>query len=99
MAPEGHERRELAGQLATVRGATVVEVAPFNRLLVPLMWAQRRMIRPGDAVATTEQNLRTPPLLVNRSLQAALRGEQALAALLDPTPLPGASLWFAVRRQ
>ncbi|RYE93032.1 MAG: methyltransferase type 11, partial [Myxococcales bacterium] len=53
----GHQRRyeraELTRQLATVRGATVVEVAPFNRLLVPLMWAQRRMLRPGDAVATT----------------------------------------------
>lgn len=98
----GHQRRyeraELAGVLGMVRGASVVEVAPFNRLLVPLMWAQRRMIRPGDAVATTEQNLRTPPAPVNLGLQAALRGEQALSSLLDPTPLPGASLWFALRR-
>ena len=98
----GHQRRyergELRALLATIAGAHVIEVAPFNRLLVPLLWVQRQLVTRRDAVSTTQQNLQTPPAPLNLALQAALRGEQALSPLLDPTPLRGASLWFALRR-
>ncbi len=95
-----YERAGLRDVLRSVPGATVLEAVPFNRLLVPLLWAQRRLVtNKGDAVATSEQNLRPPPAPVNLALDMALRGEQALSPWLDPTPLPGASLWFALRKR
>ena len=79
--------------------AELVEVVPFNRSLVPALWLQRRVVVTGDEASTAENNLRVPPGPVNLALYGLLRAEHRLAPLLDPTPLPGASLWFALRKR
>lgn len=79
--------------------AELVEVAPFNRALVPALWVQRRVVVTGDEASTSENNLRVPPRPLNLALYGILRAEHRLAALLDPTPLPGSSLWFALRKK
>jgi SAM-dependent methyltransferase len=79
--------------------ADLVEVAPFNRVLVPALWVQRRAVVTGDEAGTSENNLRVPPRPLNLALYGLLRAEHRLAPLLDPTPLPGASLWFALRKR
>jgi 2-polyprenyl-3-methyl-5-hydroxy-6-metoxy-1,4-benzoquinol methylase len=78
--------------------AEVAEVVPFNRSLVPALWLQRRVVVTGDEASTSENNLRVPPGPVNLALYGLLRAEHRLAPLLDATPLPGASLWFALRK-
>jgi 2-polyprenyl-3-methyl-5-hydroxy-6-metoxy-1,4-benzoquinol methylase len=93
-----YDRASLSALLARVAGASVVELCPFNRLLVPMMWLQRRMVVRHDAPSTTEENLRVPPAAVNQALLAGLRAEAGLSGVLDRCPLPGASLWFALRR-
>jgi hypothetical protein len=94
-----YERGGLTALLAEIPGGRLLEVVPFNRLLVPMLWVQRRLVvKEGDAAATSERNLAIPPGPINRALEAALRGEEALAPWLSRTSLPGASLWFALRR-
>lgn len=93
-----YDRAGLRSLLDRVPGASVVEVCDFNRLLVPMLWLQRRMVVKHDAATTSEENLKVPPAPVNASLLAGLKLEMALAPLLDPLPWPGASLWFALRR-
>lgn len=78
--------------------AQVLEIAPFNRLLVPLMLVQRRLVAGRDMGATSEQNLAVPPAPVNLALLAALRFERRLEPALARAHVPGASLWFALRR-
>ena len=103
----GHKRRyareSLEALLAEMRGVTVVEIAPFFRSLVPLVWMQRRMVGqsrgvdPSAHAAAAAQNLRVPPAPVNAALFAMVTAEHALAPLLRGIPIPGASLWFSVR--
>jgi SAM-dependent methyltransferase len=97
----GHKTRysesSLRGTLAGVRHARDIEISSFFRSLVPLMWAQRRLIaRRGDARESI-QNLTVPPRPVNRALLALLSLERHGGRLLRP--LPGASLWFSLRAQ
>lgn len=94
-----YERGELRELLARLPGARLLEVTPFNRLLTPALWLQRRLVvKEGDAATTSERNLTVPPAPLNEALLTALRTEEALAPWLDRTPLPGPSLWFALAR-
>lgn len=96
-AASGHKLRygrdTLRATLEQVRGAQVLSIAPFNRALVPLLWLHRRKV--GDDKVG---NLTVPWAPVNAAMRALLGLENALAPALDRTPLPGASLWFALRR-
>jgi SAM-dependent methyltransferase len=99
----GHKLRYSAAHLrALLEGlsqATVIEITPFNRVLVPLLWAQRRWVgRRGDE-ASAVRNLGVPFAPVNRMLYALVMLEHRLAPILDKTPLGGASIWFALRRE
>jgi len=94
-----YSERTLREVLSGLDGATVVEISSFFRSLVPMMWAQRRMIgRRGDAKASV-QNLSVPPWPLNAALFALVSLEHALAPLLDRRAIAGASLWFALKRQ
>ena len=86
------ERAQLQEVLRALPGAGGMEVAPFNRVLVPLLWAQRRAN--ADAL---ERGLKVPAAPLNALLGAVLRTEERMGPLLDPLRVPGASLWFAVR--
>jgi 2-polyprenyl-3-methyl-5-hydroxy-6-metoxy-1,4-benzoquinol methylase len=92
-----YSRHDLRALLARAPAETL-EVVPFNRSLVPALWLQRRVVVTGDEASTSEQNLRVPPAPLNLALYGLLRAEHRLAPVLDPTPLPGASLWFALRK-
>jgi SAM-dependent methyltransferase len=104
----GHKTRYsaegLAATLAGLEGATVLEIAPFFRSLVPLVWMQRRFLSKSstadrrDHAAASVQNLRVPPLPINAGLLALVTAEHALASRLGRIRIPGASLWFSVRR-
>ena len=101
-AHSGHKTRyrraSLRALLEGVAGARVVEVAPFNRALVPLMLAQRKVVgRRGDAESAAA-NLAVPPRALNLALGALVLAEHRARALLDRTPIEGSSLWFALRR-
>ena len=80
-----------------VPGARVREVRHFNRALVPLMWLQRRRMK-GEQAAVSEDNLEVPRTPLNEALYYLVRAEHRAAPLLDRTPIPGASLWFALDR-
>ena len=107
-AHSGHKTRysarTLAATLSAVHGARVREIAPFFRLLVPLLWAQRRFIDksgradPREHSAAAVSNMRVPPFPINASLLAMTTAEHALAQLVGEVPVPGASLWFALER-
>jgi SAM-dependent methyltransferase len=96
-----YSARTLETTLAGLRGARVLEIAPFFRLLVPLLWAQRRFIGksgradPRQHAAAAVNNMRVPPFPLNASLLAIATAEHALAPMLR-VPLPGASLWFVL---
>ncbi|MET0595776.1 MAG: hypothetical protein ABW133_23965, partial [Polyangiaceae bacterium] len=104
----GHKIRyseeTLAATLAGVRGARVLEIAPFFRSLVPLVWVQRRMLGksgrtdPREHVQASVQNLRVPPLPINAGLLALANAEHALARAMPRLSIPGASLWFSLAR-
>ena len=97
-----YSTRTLEVTLASLRGARVLEITPFFRSLVPLIWAQRRWIgrssgaEPRDHASASVHNLRVPPFPINAAFLALTTAEHALAALLRAVPLPGASLWFAL---
>jgi 2-polyprenyl-3-methyl-5-hydroxy-6-metoxy-1,4-benzoquinol methylase len=98
----GHKTRygraALRAVLERVSGTAVLEVVPFFRALVPLMLVQRRIVgRRGDAAGAAE-NLRVPPRPLNWGLDMLLRAEELLAPALEPFGIPGASLWFAMRK-
>jgi SAM-dependent methyltransferase len=93
-----YSRRTLGDLLGRVRGARVLTVAPFNRVLVAPMLAQRRRVGRGRGVDDAVENLAVPPRAVNGLLGAAVLAEHCLARWLDRTPIEGASLWFALRR-
>jgi SAM-dependent methyltransferase len=103
----GHRTRYSADSLGTLlarlRSAKVREIAPFFRVLVPLVWMQRRLVgksRGADRsahAAASVQNLRVPPAPINAGLLAMVTAEHALAPLLRRVTIPGASLWFVIR--
>ena len=98
----GHRRRyderALRSLLHSVRGATAVETVPFNRLLVPLLWVQRR-VSAGAEAESGEHFYRVPWAPANAVLYALLRLEhRAWMHVLWARRVPGASLWFAFRR-
>jgi SAM-dependent methyltransferase len=92
-----YSRASLREVLSRPSGVTVVEIAPFFRSLVPLMWAQRRLIGGRGSAAASVKNLTVPPSPVNAALFAMVTLEHALAP--DRLPLPGTSLWFALKRE
>jgi SAM-dependent methyltransferase len=98
----GHKIRysatTLRAVLERVGGAKLVEIAPFFRSLVPIMWVQRRFVgRHGDAAGSV-QNLNVPRWPVNDALFSVVTLENKLASVLDKAPIPGASLWFALAK-
>jgi SAM-dependent methyltransferase len=99
----GHKTRYSSSTLREVlsraKGATIVEIAPFFRTLVPLMWAQRRLIGRRGGAAASVKNLSVPPSPVNAALLAMVTLEHAFAPALDKLPLPGTSLWFALNKE
>jgi SAM-dependent methyltransferase len=100
-AASGHRLRYDAAGLRALLGrldsAAVVEVASFNRVLVGPLWLQRRFVAGSDD-GSMVRNLSVPSWPLNRLLYAAVLAEQGVARWLDRTRIPGASLWFAVRR-
>jgi 2-polyprenyl-3-methyl-5-hydroxy-6-metoxy-1,4-benzoquinol methylase len=93
-----YSARTLRAVLERVRGAKLIEIAPFFRSLVPIMWIQRRFVgKRGDAAGSV-QNLSVPRWPLNGALFAMVTVENRLATVLDKSPVPGASLWFALRR-
>ena len=77
----GHKTRYSKSALTSVvsrtEGATVVEVSPFFRSLVPIMWAQRRLIGRRPSSESSVQNLRVPPRPLNAALFAMVTLEHA----------------------
>jgi 2-polyprenyl-3-methyl-5-hydroxy-6-metoxy-1,4-benzoquinol methylase len=84
--------------LAPIKSARMAEVSPFFRALVPLLFAQRKLLARRELTQATSENLRVPARPVNAALYALLNIDSALAPLADRAHLPGASLWFALRR-
>jgi SAM-dependent methyltransferase len=89
-----YHRRTLHALLADVPGARLVEICWFNHLLVPAMWLQRR------ARARPDHGLHVPARLVNQALLGILRLEYWADRHVGTlrSSVPGASLWFALRR-
>lgn len=98
----GHKTRysqsSLRALLGRVANAKIVEIAPFNRTLVPLLWLQRRLFAQRSTGAATSSNLSIPPWPLNQALHRLVMAEHRLAPWLDRTPIEGASLWFALRK-
>ena len=99
----GHRLRytpaTLRAHLQAVPGIDLVEVVPFNRVLVPLLWLKRLAVSRDGRTEDVIKGLAVPPAPLNALLAALVRLEQGLAPVLDRTPLPGASLWFAARKR
>ena len=99
----GHKRRysraTLGEILGGVAGARLVEIRDFNRHLVPLTWLQRRKLpRGGDSDRMLAENLQVPSKPVNAVFLGVAAVERMLSPVLELTRLPGASLWFALRK-
>jgi 2-polyprenyl-3-methyl-5-hydroxy-6-metoxy-1,4-benzoquinol methylase len=91
-------RQSLRALLESVSGAEIVQVAPFFRVLVPLLWVQRKWVgRRGDAASSVE-NLSVPPRPLNRALYEFCMLEERASPVLERLQVPGASLWFALRK-
>jgi 2-polyprenyl-3-methyl-5-hydroxy-6-metoxy-1,4-benzoquinol methylase len=93
-----YSRATLHQVLAGVEGATIVEVSAFFRSLVPMMWVQRRFIGPRGRPSASVKNLTVPPAPVNAALLALVTLEHIVAPALDKVRVPGASLWFAMKK-
>ena len=93
-----YSRSTLLDVLARTRGTAVVDIAPFFRTLVPLMWAQRRLIGGRAGASASVKNLTVPPAPLNAALFAMVTLEHMLAPALDKLPVPGTSLWFALQK-
>jgi SAM-dependent methyltransferase len=93
-----YSRPRLLALLDGVAGARVVEVAYFNRVLVPLIWAHRLTAREATPEEVAK-NLTVPAWPVNKALTALVLAEQKLSRPLEAAGFPGSSLWFALRRQ
>jgi 2-polyprenyl-3-methyl-5-hydroxy-6-metoxy-1,4-benzoquinol methylase len=92
------EQPPLSQLLYSIPGASVVEICPFNRALVPLLFLQRRLFPKRRSAISAGIYLKVPPAALNRTFGALLRLEQLLGLVLDRLRLPGASLWFALRK-
>lgn len=96
-----YSRQSLFKDLAQVRNVSIVEIRDFNRILVPLIWLKRKRstisVTDGDRQALAKE-FAAPGRALNASLFRALRGEQRTDHLLRRLSIPGASLWFALRR-
>lgn len=90
-----YDVRSLRELLACVRGARLLELQPFFRSLVPLLWVQRRLLARGHGSALSEQNLAVPRWPLNALLHRLCTLERRLPL----RNVPGASLWFALRRE
>lgn len=97
----GHKTRyeveTLREVLRGVSGAEVVEVVPFNRALVPLLWVQRKLVTRQDRSGSARANLEVPRAPVNELMAGVLRAERRLSRWLDTPRVQGSSLWFAIR--
>jgi len=93
-----YSRRRLAALLASVAGARTLEVAYFNRVLIPLLWVRRLAARTASAQEVA-RHLSVPAAPLNQALKALVLAEHRLSRLLDATPIPGSSLWFSLQRQ
>jgi SAM-dependent methyltransferase len=99
----GHRTRydavRLRRLIEAVRGCEVVEVEPFHRALVPLLWVRRRVVaRRQGVAAVSETNFRVPPWPLNEGMLWLLRTERALGRAASRLTVHGASLWFALRK-
>ena len=98
----GHKIRYTHSTLRQVlsgrTGAHIVEIASFFRSLVPIMWAQRRLIGARAGRSSAVKNLTVPPRPVNGALLALVTLEHLAAPMFDKLGVPGASLWFALEK-
>jgi hypothetical protein len=92
-----YSRATLRDVLSRAKGASIVEIEPFFRTLVPMMWAQRKLVGRRGTAAEAAQNLAVPAAPVNAALYSLVTLEHAAARALGTLPFPGASLWFALR--
>ena len=92
-----YEKASLAALLDSLRDARTVEIAQFNRQLVPIMMVQRRLVAKQDVAGTAEANFRLPPTPVNQAFLMLAYFERLLAPVLNRTGIRGASLWFALQ--
>lgn len=90
--------RTLCRLLREVPGAELIEIVPFNRLLVPLLWIQRLFVGSDAGTERLIRSLEVPPAPVNALLAGLVQLEQRLEPWLGRTSLQGASLWFALRK-
>ncbi len=103
----GHRRRydraALAGDL-TSAGLEILRLDYFFQVLLAPMWIQRRSIRAAQTGAETDRSavvqhgLKVPPRAINAMFRMACFAERKLARFLPLGWIPGASLFFAVRR-
>jgi len=94
-----YQRRTLAPLLASVRDGAVVEITYFNRVLVPFLWLQRRILDRGGSGDSGERYFRVPWEPANLGMYALARLEHRLDTLVPwLRNAPGASLWFSVRK-
>ena len=93
-----YSRATLHRVLSGVKEARVLEVSAFFRSLVPMMWAQRRLIGRRARASASVKNLTVPPAPVNTALLAMVTLEHIVAPALDKVGVPGASLWFALKK-
>jgi hypothetical protein len=97
----GHKTRYSVAELRRLLASlplALIEIAPFFRSLVPLLWVQRRLVTRRPLRAASVANLRVPAWPVNRALGVMVSVEHRLTSTLDIAKIPGASLWFALRR-
>ena len=78
-----------------------MELAWFNRVLVPMMWLQRKLLlaRTKDHGPRSEANLAVPIAPINAGLMGLLEVERRLIGGRELRRVPGSSLWFAMRRR
>ncbi len=93
-----YEEPILSQLLHSVPGASLIEIRPFNRALVPILFLQRHLFRRRSSAISAGMHLKVPPAPLNRAFGALLRLEQLLESGLNRLRLPGASLWFALRK-
>jgi 2-polyprenyl-3-methyl-5-hydroxy-6-metoxy-1,4-benzoquinol methylase len=94
-----YNRSSLFELLRSVTGAKVVELVPFNCVLIPLLWLHRHF---ADASKDTtgERYFRVPWAPLNAFLYRLLRLEHRTLRRIPRTHfVPGASLWFAIRKE
>lgn len=98
----GHKTRYseagLKALFAELPGIRTVEIVPFFRVLVPMLWLQRRVVgRHGDTPSAA-RNLAVPWSPINTALGVMCTMEERLAPVWTRIGVPGASLWFCLAR-